>query len=159
MASKKKNSATTEPLKVGRPTKLNAETTQKICDAILVGATYEGASEYAGIAYSTFNEWMAEGRVAAEPNEFTEFSEAVRQANANAQVYFAKDIKAAAAKDWRAAAWMLERRFPKAYGLRVGPIDENEIDHAIESELARLGAARQSENAGETALPSDDAAS
>lgn len=139
------------PPKRGRPSKLNAETQKRVCDAILVGATYEAAAQYAGITYETFNEWMKAGRAAQEPNEFSDFSEAVTLANASAQVNFATHIKnAASGGDWRAASWMLERRFPKAYGLRVGAIDEKDLDDAIESELARLAAARQTAPAGET---------
>jgi len=135
----------------GRPTKLNPKVTRKICRAIVVGATYEAAAQYAGISYETFNEWMKAGRAATAPNEFSDFSEAVEGANATAQVQFVLNIKDAANDgDWRAAAWMLERRFPKAYGQRVGAIDEKSLDDAIEAELARLAAARQGADAGET---------
>lgn len=117
MSRKKQTSVTPATPRVGRPTKLNAETQKKVCDAILVGATYEAAAQYAGITYETFNEWMKAGRAAAAPNAFSEFSEAVDRANAEAQVFFAMNIKdAARGGDWRAAAWMLERRFPKDYG-------------------------------------------
>lgn len=137
--------------KRGRPTKLNHKVSLKICDAIVAGATYEAAAQYAGISYETFNEWMKAGRAAATPDPFSEFSEAVEVANASAQVQFVLNIKRAAnAGDWRAAAWMLERRFPKAYGQRVGAIDEKSLDDAIEAELARLAAARQGAVTGET---------
>lgn len=136
--------------KGGRPTKLTAETTKKICDAILVGSTYKAAAQYAGVNYSTFRMWMKRGED-GKGRKFVEFLETVETANASAQVYFATNIKSAAtAGDWRAAAWMLERRFPKAYGQRVGAIDEKSLDDAIEAELARLAAARQGAVTGET---------
>lgn len=166
MAGKKSKGRTTKksvqtPRRTrGRPTKLNAETRKKVCEAILVGATYEAASQYAGITYETFNEWMKAGNAATAPDDFSDFSEAVTLANAQAQVTFATHIKTAAtAGDWRAAAWMLERRFPKAYGQRVGAIDEKSLDDAIEAELARIATARQTAAAGEIESPAEHAPS
>ena len=45
----------------GRPSKLTAESQKRITDAIRVGATYELAAQYGGVAYNTFNEWMKAG--------------------------------------------------------------------------------------------------
>lgn len=112
--------------KGGRPTKLTAETTKKICDAILVGSTYEAAAQYAGVNYSTFRMWMKRGED-GKGRKFVEFLETVETANASAQVYFATNIKSAAtAGDWRAAAWMLERRFKQDYAAK------QEVEHSGE---------------------------
>ena len=140
----------------GRPTKLNAQVSKKIVEAILAGATYEAASQYAGITYQTFLNWMEQGR-AETAGLYFEFFGTVEQANARAQVLFAKRIKSAAADDWRAAAWMLERRYPKAYGARIGAIDEKVIDDTIESELARLAALREKAASGTSETTDDDA--
>jgi hypothetical protein len=61
---------------MARPSKLTNETEKAICDAIRDGATYAAASEAAGIAYATFNEWMKDERP-----RFVKFSEAVQEAN------------------------------------------------------------------------------
>jgi hypothetical protein len=96
---------------MGRPIKLTDELEQTICNAIVDGATYAAASEAAGIAYSTFNEWMKDERP-----RFLKFSEAVRQANARARTELIRQIKQHGRKDWRALAWILERRFKDEYG-------------------------------------------
>lgn len=118
MASKNARSASTR----GRPTKMGDGVTKRIRDALIVGATYEAAAQYAGINYSTFRAWMIQGEQDAAQGldtEFSHFFQTVQRANADAQVYFATDIKRAAGKDWRAAAWMLEHRFKKDYGASV----------------------------------------
>lgn len=139
----------------GRPTKLNAARLESICNAIIAGATYEAAAQYAGIDYQTLRNWMKQGEQDAAQNletGFFEFFEALSTANARAQVNFALNIKDAAEKgDWRAAAWMLERRFAKQYGPRVGTLDEKSLDDAIESELARMVGERQAQVVGTAA--------
>jgi hypothetical protein len=95
----------------GRPTKLTPETQKKITDALQLGATYEHACNYAGIAYNTFNEWM---------KHKPDFNEIVKEAEGKATVGWLARIEQAA-KDgaWQAAAWKLERRYPHDYGRTV----------------------------------------
>lgn len=95
---------------MARPTKYTPETVKKITDAIKLGATYELACNYAGIDYSTFNEWQK-----TKPK----FSEAVKAAEGEAAVKWLAKIEAAAVKSWQAAAWKLERRYPHDYGRTV----------------------------------------
>ena len=63
----------------GRPSKLTAEATRLVCDAILKGAGREDAAGAAGIAPSTLYLWLSEG-AKREPGEFLEFLEAVEGA-------------------------------------------------------------------------------
>lgn len=96
---------------MARPSKLTPETLEKIIKAIRGGATYELAAAFAGISYETFNEWRK-----TKP----QFSEALREAEGEAAlVWLAKIEQAAASGDWRAAAWKLERRYPRDYGRSV----------------------------------------
>lgn len=92
---------------MSRKTKLTAETTAKVVQAIKLGATYELAAKYAGIAESTFYAWM---------KEHPEFSEAVHAGEGNAAVVWLAKIEQAGADDWRALAWKAERRFPQHFG-------------------------------------------
>ena len=140
----------------GRPTKLRANAIAHIVEAMEAGATYEAAATYAGITYQTYLNWMERGR-AETSGIYFEFFGTVEQANARAQVLFAQRIQKASKDDWRAAAWMLERRYPKAYGARIGAIDEKVIDDTIESELARLAALREKTAAGTAETTGDDA--
>lgn len=99
---------------MARPSKLTNETEKAICDAIRDGATYAAASEAAGIAYATFNEWMKDERP-----RYVKFSEAVQEANGQARTELIRQIKQHGRKDWRALAWILERRFKNEYGAAV----------------------------------------
>ena len=94
---------------MARPLKYSDETAERICDGIRLGLTYRHAARYGGIDYSTFNAWM---------HRYSKFSEAVGHANATAAAVNMANIKAHATDDWRAAAWILEHRFPDDYGSR-----------------------------------------
>lgn len=95
----------------GVPTKRTPENLQKIVQAIKLGATYELAAAYAGMHYDTFNEWRKD-----DPD----FSEAIKQAEGQAAVLLLAKIEQAATDgNWQAAAWKLERRYPKMYGRTV----------------------------------------
>jgi hypothetical protein len=96
---------------MARPTKLSEEVEKAICDAIEAGSTYAAAAEAAGIAVSTFNDWLKDERP-----RFVQFSEAVRRANARFMTEGLRRIKEAGRKDWRAIAWSLERRLPEYFG-------------------------------------------
>jgi hypothetical protein len=128
---------------MARPTKLTAEVQKTITDAIAIGATYQAAAEYAGISYDTFNAWMRDERP-----KFRQFSEAVVAANARARINLLARIQKAAQGtenkdgDWRAAAWVLERRFGDEYGqtVKFGKMSDDELRAYIAAQLERVGA-------------------
>jgi hypothetical protein len=96
---------------MARPTKYNAEIAKKICDAIRVGATHELAAAYAGINQDTLTNWK---------HRYSDFSDAVKEAEGAAAVKWLAHIeKAAQDGNWQAAAWKLERKYPREYGRRV----------------------------------------
>ncbi len=106
---------------MARPTKFTEERVKKLIYAIRLGATYEGASRYAGIHYDTFNEWR-QGRFPRKTNPAlkTEFSEGLTRAEGEAEIQALAAIKASASSgDWRAAAWWLERRHREEYSKRT----------------------------------------
>jgi len=94
---------------MARPSKYDPETVKVIIDAILDCMTYAGAADAGGISYETFNEWR---------KNHPEFSEAVLKANAEAKRLHLKRVNQAGKRDWRASAWMLERRWPEDYALK-----------------------------------------
>ena len=112
---------------MARPTKLTPETQKRITDAIRVGATYELAAQYGGIAYNTFNEWMKAGEAASSGDKHA-FYETVKSAEGEAAVRWLAVIDKASAEQWQAAAWKLERRYPRDYGRQIhevsGPIGD-----------------------------------
>ena len=58
MAVKKK---VTKKRPVGRPTKISKEITEKIVNAILIGAYIETAAAHAGLNKDTFYAWLKAG--------------------------------------------------------------------------------------------------
>lgn len=114
-----------------RRTKLEPDVQEKVVEAVKQGATFELAALYAGISYSTFNNWMKRGRSESErlekprakPKEkehvFLQFLEAVKTAEGAAAFGWLKKIEDASKDQWQAAAWKLERRYPKEYGKQI----------------------------------------
>lgn len=99
----------------GRPTKLTPELQKKIIDAIRAGNYMETAAAYAGISKDTFFRWLRKG-ARAKSGIYKDFHDAVEKALADAEVRDVMLIANAAATDWKAAAWRLERKFPDRWG-------------------------------------------
>jgi hypothetical protein len=106
---------------MARRSKLIPEVQNAICEAIRHGSTYWAAAESSGIAYSTFNNWMQDPRP-----KYVKFLEAVKRANADALLDLVARINAASKVDWRAAAWILERRFKNDFGAAVDVTTQGE---------------------------------
>lgn len=95
---------------MARPTKMTPQTIKMLCEAIRMGATYDLASQYAGIAPSTLYAWMAKGRK-QEGGEFVELLEDIKRAEGKGAIAnLALIQKSAKEGDWKASAWILERR-------------------------------------------------
>jgi hypothetical protein len=74
------------------------------------------ASEAHGIDESLFVEWMRKGQVNASGHGvYHKFYEAIKQAEAELEAGLVGIITQASIKDWKAAAWLAERRFPERY--------------------------------------------
>jgi transposase len=101
---------------MGRRTKLTPELQSKIAGAIAAGNYHEVACALAGVSTSTFYAWLEKGRAGKSP--YVEFLEAVKKAEAAAEVKRIQIITKAADTDWKAAAWYLERRYPERWGKR-----------------------------------------
>jgi hypothetical protein len=99
---------------VGRPSLLTPEVRSRFVESIKAGAHYDVACEYAGISYKTFRDWMQRGlgthSSRKSSREYVEFAEEVTRAEAHGEIAAIVAIRAACKEDWRAAAWMLERR-------------------------------------------------
>lgn len=128
----------------GRPSKLTAELQSRICDAIRAGNYIETASAYAGISKDTLYNWMKKGarekeRVAGTSRSirkkeqiYVDFSDAVEKALAEAEVRDLIIISNAAKNDWKAAAWKLERKFPKKWGRKEQVSADIKTEHSGE---------------------------
>ena len=102
--------------KPGRKTKLTPERQRRIVDAIRAGCYVETAAATSGVTKETLYQWLKRGN--KYPGTiYEEFVHAVHDATAQAEMRDVLTIsKAASEGDWRAAAWRLERKFPKRWG-------------------------------------------
>lgn len=126
----------------GRPTKLTPESQKRICDALRIGSTYELAAQYGGVDYRTFLNWMQRGETASSGIYFQFFQE-VKKAEADGAMKWLALIDKAAVEDgqWQAAAWKLERRYPRDYGRSVQEVQHSgEITHQVFSHRAAVAA-------------------
>lgn len=113
---------------MARPTKRHPETELAILNALRVGNTRTDSALAAGISRETLRQWCSD----------LAFLGAVERAEADARLRFVGQIaKAAAAGNWQAAAWHLERRDHDNWGRR----DKVEMSLDIKREAERIAAA------------------
>jgi hypothetical protein len=153
---------------MARPTKLTPEVMDRIVRAVRAGNYPEAAARAAGISPATYYRWMKEGEKASRGIKH-DFYEAVRQAEAEAEVEIVARIMKAIPDDWRAGMKFLERRHSGRWGRRqahehTGPggtplrlreeiFDDPETRKALNEALRAAGRARAGGSGG--AGPSD----
>lgn len=122
--------------------KFSQEVAESIIGAIAAGAHIGTACDLAGITHKTYCDWVKRGgrlllkakqraEAAGAPMEqvfdyvdppeergFALFVDRLRKAFAQGQITYLSFIRRAAQKQWQAAAWMLERRWPEEWGRR-----------------------------------------
>jgi hypothetical protein len=105
--------------KKGRPRLLEKcpEVRAKLVQAVAAGNYLETAASYAGISKDTLYRWLRRG-AKEKQGPYRDFAEAVRKAMADAEVRDVARVAQAAEKNWQAAAWRLERKFPAKWGRR-----------------------------------------
>ena len=91
--------------------KKRAPTKEKVLENLREGMTRAAAATQSGISKATFYRWM-------DADE--EFREDVEAAVDFAEAVMVSQIKTMghSREDWRAIAWLLERRFPDRWGLK-----------------------------------------
>jgi len=109
---------------------------QKVARCLSAGLTRQLAASYAGVAPTRIEQWMRKGED-GHP-DYVEAWQLIVKAEAEAALSMLDVVAGAAtggagydatAQDWKAAAWILERRFPNAYGKTVV-----ETEHAVRAE-------------------------
>jgi transposase-like protein len=109
-------------------TKLTPDRQARITEALAQGNYIETAARYSGVSPQVFYKWMSRGNEERQrigdgadptPGEeiYVEFVEAVEKARSQAEMRNVGLIqKAAVDGTWQAAAWYLERSYPKRWG-------------------------------------------
>ena len=94
----------------GRKTKLNQRIVNDAQTAAAMGLSMNLVSDYIGIPLSTMYDWIRRG--AERPGSIYEkFSEALSRGRSQCAMKNMARIQDAGATDWRAAAWVMEKRF------------------------------------------------
>lgn len=101
--------------RVGRPSKLTADTQNELVKLIKAGNYLETAAAYVGLHPDTVREWLRRGRREAK-GKHREFSVVIQRAEAFAESSALLRIRAAGQMSWQAEAWYLERKFPAKWG-------------------------------------------
>lgn len=172
--SNKKSRKAIVPEQVGiNRTKLRPALRANICKWLAYGVSVECAAESEGVHAATFYTWLRRGRIALEsaamqwdeqhpgvdPDEaelialiepaqleFVHLVSEVQRAYARAEGGYTKLVWRHSQKDWRAAAFWLERRRPQHYGRRTElHVDHDDLSSRSTEDLsAELKAALQS---------------
>ena len=103
----------------GRPCLLDKRRKTRLLAAIQTGVPLKHAAMLAGISYDTLNRWRVKGEEKGAPLRFRKFCKALRRSQAIAMLRLVSRIQEAGKQDWRASAWMLERRHPEEFGKPV----------------------------------------
>jgi hypothetical protein len=119
------------PGKRGPKGKLTPELKDKIVKAVRAGNYIETAAAWAGIHKDTFYDWFHKGQ-ASRAGLYREFADELEIAWAESEVRDLQTISMAAAENWAAAAWRLERKFPTRWGrkdrMELSGTDGNPIE-------------------------------
>jgi hypothetical protein len=99
---------------MGRRTKLDEVTAQRIINAVRNGLPRVHAARVARIHPDTLFDWLRRGR-AGEP-VFSEFSERVAEGEAHDVEELVGYMREHAKQSHQACSWLLERRAPKQFG-------------------------------------------
>jgi len=126
------------PFHLGRRSLLTEHLAEEIARRLRAGLSRAAAAESLGIARETFWRWMRWGEEAehcevpdcADPHHgpprgdltYADFCNVVRRSEAEAVVAASRTIVSAFDRDWRAAAWWLERRCPEEWGKQRAPV-------------------------------------
>ena len=95
--------------KSGRRSKKNQATLDGILEAIRIGITCERAAEMNRVSRASIYRWR---------NEDPEFDKDVLEAVVYSEAILLQRINDKTTDDWKAAAWILERRHPNQYSPR-----------------------------------------
>jgi hypothetical protein len=106
--------------KIGRPTKLTERVVAALEQQIRGGAFNTQAAQSVGVDPRTLYRWLEAGAADEEAGNaetiFARLRQRLTRASADAELTMITTVRTAAATDWRAAAWYLERRNPDRWG-------------------------------------------
>jgi transposase len=117
----------------GRRTKLTPDLQMRFCQVINAGNYYVAACAHVGISYTNFREWMKRG-AKQRRGKFREFRDAVKKAEADAEVRMVAQWQKHMPENWPAIRDFLGRRHPDRWADNRKEIAE------IKKQIAQLEA-------------------
>lgn len=102
----------------GRPSCLTAKVEKEFVELLKSGCYIETACAVVGIGRSTYYDWIKRANDSLESNRYTKFRDKVRKAQAWAEARDVIIVSRHAEHNWRAAAWLMERKYPQRWGRR-----------------------------------------
>ena len=122
-----------------RPTKLTPEVRKQILEALKLGCTRAHAAACGGVSERTLYGWLKRG-TEEHRGTYVQFSQDVKKAEAECTQSMLKIIQDAAAKDWKAAAWCLERcrGYTRTNAVRLSVQDAKEPIHEQATEAREI---------------------
>lgn len=127
---KKKEVKKSEKPKMGRPSKYNEETINRICDGLRLGLFRDQACMLAGINRDTFYEWL---------NKYPDFSDKVEKAEIACEGKHLANIARFAESDPKQSQWILSKRFYKRWG-ETSKVDITSNEQTINQPIVILPA-------------------
>lgn len=106
------------PPQGGRPSKFTPAVCAIILESVRAGQSYAMSCRRARIDDSTLSHWAAEVEEKGEASRYFQFINDLMQAEADGQLALIATVRTATKQDWKAAAWLLERKHPDEWGRR-----------------------------------------
>lgn len=117
--------------KIGRPTKLTPSAIVTLQESITRGLTYDLAARRVGVSYEALRQWMRQGEADLEAGDtgtvHAQLVACLTEAESESAASLLESLTES--DDWRAKAWLLERRFPAQYGRKT------ELTHTVTTSL------------------------
>ena len=123
----------------GRPTKLDVEMARKLTELIRAGSHAVTAAAACGINRATYFRWMNRGEQ-QNRGPYRDFHDGIKRAEAECELRCLMHINKAALADWRANAWLLERKWPARYGPQIRVTVEKTLNDMLEALKRNLDA-------------------
>lgn len=104
---------------------LTAEISNRLVDLVRRGNFLEVACKACGVTPSQLHKWLERGHSGEQP--YRELGLRLSAAQAEAEIVLVESLNEAASRDWKAAAWKLERKYPDRYGPRLEARIESQV--------------------------------
>ena len=136
---------------IGRRTKCTKKLTDRMCELLEIGFTHRLACKAVGITPKTFYAWRVRGEE-QKRGLFRDFLQRTSEAEAKCLENVLATIQIASIEgNWKAAAWVAERRFRYSQKTEITGADGGPIvidttmasDEALDAALAKLDATPQ----------------